>query len=103
MAGRYVEMTTGFLMCDRNETQHDSRDATRADDVGVVDADRACPIAGMLIVTLFPAVFWTGFLVAVGAAIGHMLNPLVLATFGCAIAVFLAALWHALLLRAVPA
>lgn len=47
--------------------------------------------AGLLIVSLFPALFWTG-LVALGAsALGHPVDPLALATIGVAIATFLAA------------
>jgi hypothetical protein len=89
-------------MGDRNGAQHDLREARHADDVEVSDADAAYRIAGMFIVTLFPALFWTSLLAAVGAAVGHMPSALVLATFASAIAGFLAAVWHALL-RAVPA
>ena len=77
-------------MGNRNDAQHDLREAPRAEDVGMGDADAACRIAGMLVVTLFPALFWMSLLATVGAAIGHMPSALVLATFASAIAAFLA-------------
>jgi hypothetical protein len=57
---------------------------------------------GMLIVTMFPALFWTGILATGGSALGYRPSALVLSTVGSAIAAFLAAVWHALL-RAAPA
>jgi hypothetical protein len=87
-----VETTTGVLMCDRLEAQHASH-----------EGDAAWLIVGTLIVTLVPALFWTTVFAALGAALGHMPSALAMATFGSAIAAFLAGLWHALLTRAVPA
>lgn len=56
-------------------------------------------LVGLLIVSLFPALFWTT-LVALGSlAIGAPLSPLALATIGAAIAAILAAVFHALLAR----
>jgi hypothetical protein len=53
-------------------------------------------VAGLLIVSLFPALFWTGLLALVGGVIGQPLDPLALATIGAAIAAFLAAVVTAL-------
>jgi hypothetical protein len=56
-------------------------------------------LLGLLIVSLFPALFWMTVL-AVGAfALGMPLSPLALATVGAAIAVFLAAVFNALFAR----
>ena len=56
--------------------------------------------AGILIVSLFPALFWTALLAAGGAAVGHAPSALTLMTVGTAIAAFLAAVAHALFARA---
>ena len=56
--------------------------------------------AGMLLVSLFPALFWTALLAAGGAAVGHAPSALTLMTVGTAIAAFLAAVAHALFARA---
>jgi hypothetical protein len=53
-------------------------------------------LAGLLIVSVFPALFWTGLLALAGGAIGQPLDPLALATIGAAIAAFLAAVVSAL-------
>jgi hypothetical protein len=53
-------------------------------------------LAGLAIVSLVPAVFWTTVLAVGGNAIGHPLDPLALATIGAAIAAFLAAVVTAL-------
>ena len=56
-------------------------------------------LVGLLIVSLFPALFWT-IVVALGAsALGAPLNPLALATVGAAIAALLAAVFNALFAR----
>ncbi len=72
------------------------------DSVGLdVEATREASyrLAGLLVVSLFPALFWTTLL-AVGAfALGMPLSPLALATVGAAIAAFLAAVFNALLAR----
>jgi len=52
--------------------------------------------AGMLIISLFPALFWTALLAAGGAAVGHAPSAMTLMTVGTAIAAFLAAVTHAL-------
>ncbi len=56
-------------------------------------------LAGLLIVSLFPALFWTSLLAIGGAALGTPLSPLVLATVGAAIAAALAAVFNALFSR----
>ena len=56
-------------------------------------------IAGLLIVSLFPALFWTTVLAVGGYAIGTPLSPLALATFGAAIAALLAAVFNTLFSR----
>jgi hypothetical protein len=53
-------------------------------------------LTGLLIVSLFPALFWTALLALAGGAIGQPLDPLALATIGAAIAAFLAAVVSAL-------
>ena len=52
--------------------------------------------AGVLLVSLFPALFWTALLAAGGSALGHAPSVLTLVTVGTAIAVFLAAATRAL-------
>jgi len=58
--------------------------------------DRSHRLAGLAIVSVFPALFWTGVLALAGGAIGQPLDPLALATIGAAIAAFLAAVVSAL-------
>ena len=53
-------------------------------------------LAGLLIVSLFPALFWTTVLAIGGYALGTPLSPLALATVGAAIAAMLAAVFKAL-------
>ncbi len=53
-------------------------------------------LVGLAVVSLFPALFWTGVLALAGGVIGQPLDPLALATIGSAIAVFLAAVVSAL-------
>jgi hypothetical protein len=53
-------------------------------------------LAGLAIVSVIPALFWTAVLAVVGNAVGHALDPLALATIGAAIAAFLAAVVTAL-------
>ena len=61
-------------------------------------------LLGLLIVSLFPTLFWTT-VAAVGAsavgasALGAPLSPLALATIGAAIAAFLAAVFNQLFAR----
>lgn len=61
--------------------------------------DAANRLTGLLIMSLFPALFWTALVAGIGAAIGHVPSPLTLATFAAAVAAFLAAVGHALLSR----
>jgi hypothetical protein len=56
-------------------------------------------LAGLLIVSLFPALFWTTLLAIGGSALGTPLSPLALATVGAAIAAVLAAVFNALFSR----
>jgi hypothetical protein len=44
--------------------------------------------AGLLIVALFPALFWTAVAAGIGAAVGSMPTPAALMTFGAAVATF---------------
>ena len=53
--------------------------------------------AGMLIVSLFPALFWTLTAAGVAAAVGQSLSPAALLAAGTAIAAFCATVFHALL------
>ncbi len=61
--------------------------------------DASHQFAGLLIISLFPALFWTALMAGIGAAIGHTPSPMALATFAAAIAAFLAAVGHALISR----
>lgn len=46
-------------------------------------------IAGLLIVSLVPALFWCGLIALVGYALGYAVSPYVLAAIGLSIAAFL--------------
>lgn len=61
--------------------------------------DAAFQFAGMLLVSLFPAVFWTLSVAGIGAAIGSVPSIEVLIAFGIAVATFCAATFQALILR----
>ncbi|MBC7830995.1 MAG: hypothetical protein H7Y62_03150 [Hyphomicrobium sp.] len=54
---------------------------------------------GLLIVALFPALFWMAAAAGIGAAIGHSPAPLALMTFGAAVAAFCAVIGQALFSR----
>jgi hypothetical protein len=58
--------------------------------------DAAYQFAGMLIVSLFPALFWTLAVAGVGAAIGHSPSAMALLAVGAAVAAFCAAIFQAL-------
>jgi energy-converting hydrogenase Eha subunit A len=61
--------------------------------------DASYRLVGLLVVSLFPALFWTT-VIAVGAyALSIPLNPLALATVGAAIAALLAGVFSALTAR----
>jgi hypothetical protein len=55
--------------------------------------------AGLLIVSLFPALFWTTVLAFGSNVLGAPLSPLTLATVGAAIAALLAAVFNAIVSR----
>jgi hypothetical protein len=63
------------------------------------DDDASHQFAGLLIVSLFPALFWTALIAGVGAAIGYAPSPAALMTFGAAVTVFLALVTQALFSR----
>ncbi len=50
--------------------------------------DARYQFAGLLIVALFPALFWTAVAAGIGAALGSMPTPTALMTFGTAVATF---------------
>jgi hypothetical protein len=52
--------------------------------------------AGMLIVSLFPALFWMLAIAGVGAAVGHAPSVTSLMVFGTAVAAFCAAVFQAM-------
>jgi hypothetical protein len=56
-------------------------------------------LIGLLIVSLFPALFWTTVAAVGASALGAPLSPLALATIGAAIAAFLAAVFNQLFAR----
>ena len=56
-------------------------------------------LLGLLIVSLFPALFWTTVAAIGASALGAPLSPLALATIGAAIAAFLAAALNQLFAR----
>ena len=61
--------------------------------------DAAYQFAGMLVVSLFPALFWTFAIAGIGTMIGHAPSTAALMVFGTAIAAFCATIFHALLIR----
>jgi hypothetical protein len=64
------------------------RIATKAIARTRTNEDAAYQLAGMLIVSLFPALFWTLSIAGIGAAVGYSFSALSLATFGAAVATF---------------
>jgi len=54
---------------------------------------------GLLIVALFPALFWMAAAAGIGAAIGHSPTPVALMTFGATVAAFCAVIGQALFSR----
>jgi len=54
---------------------------------------------GLLIVTLFPALFWTALVAGVGAALGQIPSPLALMVFGSGVAGFCATVSQMLFAR----
>jgi hypothetical protein len=63
------------------------------------DRETSYRLAGRLIVSLFPALFWTTVLAFGSFTLGAPLSPLTLATVGAAIAALLAAVFNALVSR----
>ncbi|MFA6141600.1 MAG: hypothetical protein WC684_12815 [Hyphomicrobium sp.] len=61
--------------------------------------DATYRFAGLLIVALFPALFWTAVAAGIGGAVGYMPTPAALMTFGTAVATFCAAVGQALFFR----
>lgn len=58
--------------------------------------DAGYHFAGMLIVSLLPALFWTLAIAGVGAAIGHVPSTTALVIFGTAVAAFCGAIFQGL-------
>jgi hypothetical protein len=61
--------------------------------------DATYRFAGLLIVALFPALFWTAVAAGIGAAAGYMPTPAALMTFGAAVGTFCATVGQALFFR----
>ena len=61
--------------------------------------DDAHQFIGLLIVALFPALFWMAAAAGIGAAIGHAPAPVALMTFGATVAAFCALIGQALFSR----
>jgi len=59
--------------------------------------DAAYQVAGMLIVSLIPAMFWTLAVAGICSAVGHRPGAVALIGLGCAIAAFCAATFHAVI------
>ncbi len=57
----------------------------------VAHDDTSARLAGLMIVSLFPAFFWTALIGGIGSAVGHSPSAVSLMTIGTAIAVFCAA------------
>lgn len=57
-------------------------------------------LLGLMIVSLFPALFWTALIAGIGAAAGHSFSPEALVSFATAVAAFLAAVGQALFAKA---
>jgi hypothetical protein len=55
--------------------------------------------AGLLIGSLFPALFWTALIAGIGSAVGHSPSAVSLMTIGTAIAVFCAGVGQMLFSR----
>jgi hypothetical protein len=57
-------------------------------------ADAGYQFAGMLIVSLFPALFWSLAIAGVGAAVGHAPSVTSMMVFGTAVAAFCATVFQ---------
>ncbi|MFN3622941.1 MAG: hypothetical protein ACK4TP_02670 [Hyphomicrobium sp.] len=58
--------------------------------------DASHQLGGMMIVSLFPALFWTLSIAGIGAAVGHSPDAVALVVFGAAVAAFCASVFQAL-------
>ena len=63
------------------------------------EGDASYQFAGLLIVSLFPALFWTALIAGIGSAVGHSPSAVSLMTIGTAIAVFCAGVGQMLFSR----
>ena len=61
--------------------------------------DATHQFTGLLIVSLFPALFWMAAAAGIGAATGHSPTPVALMTFGATVAAFCAVIGQALFSR----
>jgi hypothetical protein len=61
--------------------------------------DAGYQLAGLLIIALFPALFWTAVVAGIGAVIGYTLAPAALMAFGASVAAFLGLVCQALFSR----
>jgi hypothetical protein len=60
------------------------------------DEEAGYKFAGLLIVSLFPALFWTTVVAGIGSVVGHTPSAATLIAFGTSVAAFLALVWQAL-------
>lgn len=61
--------------------------------------DALYQLGGMLLVSLFPAVFWTLSVAGIGAAVGRSPSVMSLMVFGTAVAAFCASVFQAIASR----
>lgn len=61
--------------------------------------DASYQLGGMMIVSLFPALFWTLSIAGIGAAVGHSPSAMALSVFATAVAAFCASVFQALVTR----
>ena len=61
--------------------------------------DAAYRLMGLTVMALVPALFWTGVVALIGAAVGHPPSAITLTTVGAAIATFLFTAVNMLLAR----
>ena len=62
--------------------------------------DAGHQLAGMMIVSLFPALFWTMSIAGVGSLVGHPFSTSALTAFGAAVALVCASVFQVLVGRA---
>lgn len=61
--------------------------------------DASHQLGGMMVVSLFPALFWTLSIAGIGAAVGHSLSAVSLSVFATAVAAFCASVFLALVTK----